>query len=128
MKRRRNEIKERIQREISMFPEPKRLLYPFSVFKTNQPLEDKRRFRFDKDPTPFTLDNRRARYLRKQNSKLPERYDWRIRFANPKKTLVCIRRKARREALFSLHRIGKGKSVKKIRKFTEESKISCHWR
>lgn len=48
-----------------------------------------------------------------------------ISFQDPIRTMVCKRRKARRESLFSLKKIGKGKGVSKIRRMNPLSKIRC---
>lgn len=49
----------------------------------------------------------------------------RVAFKSPRRTVVCIRRRARREVLFSKRKIGKGVKVSKLRRYTPDSKIKC---
>lgn len=49
-----------------------------------------------------------------------------LRFKNPRITEVCRKRRKRRKILFSSGGIGKGiRTIKKIRRLTEDSKIKC---
>lgn len=48
-----------------------------------------------------------------------------IAFDDPKRTIVCKRRSERRRALFQKKKIGKGKGVTPLRKYTEWSKVRC---
>lgn len=46
-------------------------------------------------------------------------------FQNPQRVLVCIRREDRKRVLFALRRVGKGKRVSRVHRFTEKSRIRC---
>lgn len=48
-------------------------------------------------------------------------------FLQPKKTLVCIRRKTRRRILFALQKVGRGRGAKRPRRarWTSKSYIRC---
>lgn len=48
-----------------------------------------------------------------------------ISFADPKRTIVCQRRKNRRETLFRRGKVGKGKKVSRIRRRNINSDIKC---
>lgn len=48
-----------------------------------------------------------------------------IRWENPKLMEICRRRKERKETLFALKKIGKGKGGPKERRLTEYSKVVC---
>lgn len=52
----------------------------------------------------------------------------RIAFADPKRTIVCQKRRERREMLFKAGKIGKGTPGPKFRKYRPESQISCRRR
>lgn len=47
-----------------------------------------------------------------------------VRFAEPRKTLVCVRRKERREVLFARGRTGKGSGFGRKRR-NKQSEITC---
>lgn len=64
------------------------------------------------------------RLTRPDNRKI-DSYNDRLSFVSPKKVKVCHSRKLRREVLFSLRRIGKGRGVSKPHRWTEDSKIKC---
>lgn len=53
----------------------------------------------------------------------PPRLDDIAYFTNPKRAMVCVRRKVRRQVLHALKKTGKG--AKARRKFNENSKIRC---
>lgn len=57
---------------------------------------------------------------------LPERV--RDEFYNPRQTLVCVRRKVRRDVLFALRKIGKGSGAKRRARWSETSRIVCRRR
>lgn len=59
--------------------------------------------------------------MRKQG--LPSRL--RFEFEDPKRTLVCIRRKARRAAIFAMRRAGKGGRKNRKARWTDKSYITC---
>lgn len=59
--------------------------------------------------------------MRKQG--LPSRL--RYEFEDPKRTLVCIRRKARRAAIFAMRRAGKGGRKNRKARWTDKSYITC---
>lgn len=48
----------------------------------------------------------------------------RLQFVDPRRTIVCRRRKRRKEVLFALRLTGKG-SGRRERRYTEESEIVC---
>lgn len=48
-----------------------------------------------------------------------------IAFANPRKVVVCRKRKSRRETLFKKGKIGRGKRVSRKRIMRDSSKIKC---
>lgn len=49
-------------------------------------------------------------------------------FGDPKRTIVCERRKRRREALFALGKVGSGRRVSPLRRLNEDSEIICRRR
>lgn len=59
--------------------------------------------------------------MRKQG--LPSRL--RYEFEDPKRTLVCIRRKARRAVIFALRRAGKGGRKNREARWTDKSYVTC---
>lgn len=88
---------------------------------------DLRHWRPETDQSLRLLSGRRVSYhqvpARKPFSK-PKLTD-RIGFTDPYNTPVCIRRKKRRETLFKLRKIGKGKSGPKKRRMSRTSNIRC---
>lgn len=46
-------------------------------------------------------------------------------FADPQRTLVCIRRDTRKRVLFALRKAGKGRKVSSVRHFTDKSFVRC---
>ena len=89
--------------------------------------DDKRFFKPTIDP--LTTDLTPERYVEKKPTKQPgkkkPRRIW-LSFAVPRKSPVCIRRKARREHLFRTRKIGRGKKVSSIRRRNYNSDISCN--
>lgn len=134
-KKRYNQIKtdRRVQREINTFPKLNDLLNsPFYKKEKKKYVPDKitgdRRFWTpDRSNDAYNTDGTKATY--KQNfksfSKNSSWYGSRQSFANPTKSVVCIRRKRRRECLFANNRIGKGSKVSSIRKRNWTSDIKC---
>lgn len=60
-----------------------------------------------------------------ENLNLPFETATRMRFENPFKAVVCVRRRRRRQELFRRKLIGKGVGVNKVRRWVEDSFISC---
>lgn len=56
----------------------------------------------------------------RQDSLRPDPVEYNLR-----KSVVCYRRKLKRNILFATKQVGKGKGVSPIRRFTEDSKINC---
>lgn len=48
-----------------------------------------------------------------------------LAFKEPFRTIICIRRKQRRIAMFARGQIGKGIAVKGLRRFTKNSEVKC---
>lgn len=46
-------------------------------------------------------------------------------FRSPRQVLVCIRRDTRARVLFALQKIGRGRKVSRIHRFTEKSRVRC---
>lgn len=65
------------------------------------------------------------RYLPVQNRVPWLRESMRLRFPVPEKTLVCVRRKARRRVLFALRKTGKGGGRQRPPRWTAQSFIRC---
>ncbi len=85
---------------------------------------DLRRWNPDKK-TPLKQDGTRAKIrLSEKKHKKDDTRRW-LRFEDPLRTTICIRRKARRISLFMKGKIGKGKSVKEFKKLTHFSSIKC---
>lgn len=59
--------------------------------------------------------------MRKQG--LPSRL--RFEFEDPKRTLVCIRRKARRAVIFAMRKAGKGGRRNRKARWTDKSYVTC---
>nr|CAI9750486.1 hypothetical protein PTVJELPE_PTVJELPE_CDS_0007 [Cressdnaviricota sp.] len=59
--------------------------------------------------------------MRKQGMPSRLRYE----FEDPKRTLVCIRRKARRAVIFAMRRAGKGGRKNRKARWTEKSYVTC---
>lgn len=73
-----------------------------------------------------TVDGRLVSYtLTKPKKKRVDSINDRISFADPRRTLVCIRRKRRRRSLFASGGIGSGKRVTRFRRRNENSDIKC---
>lgn len=68
------------------------------------------------------LQDRRIQLYRGVPGLLPH---LRLQFREPKQTLVCIRRQARRQVLFALRRTGRGSGAAKRPRWTTESFIQC---
>ena len=61
----------------------------------------------------------------KKPTKIKDRTKDRLKFENPLKTIVCIKRRVRREMLFKLRKIGKGTGSFKKRIMSPTSYIKC---
>ena len=61
----------------------------------------------------------------KKPTKQKDRTKDRLQFQNPLKTIVCIKRRIRRETLFKLRKIGKGTGSFKRRIMSPTSYIKC---
>lgn len=96
-----------------------------SAFKI-QPIED-RRYYTPQEPGYRTITGAPARVVPQVQPKISQRRyaPERLKFKDPRRAMVCVRRSSRRESLFALNKIGKGKAGPKRRKITESSKISC---
>ena len=120
-----------ITKEIDLLDSLRLEPYRFSVFSKKKRiggLDDKRYH----DPTRSDrkyIDGNYVEYefnRKREISRGTPLNQTRVAFKYPEKVIVCKRRKERRESLFALNRIGKGKGRKfKKRKITEDSKISC---
>ena len=95
-------------------------------------LEDRRRFHPD---GPFRLSSPRRdqrkvvervvpRIARKAVSRNTRDGVSKFAFAVPRKVVVCVRRKQRREVLFAMRRTGKG-AKRRIRRRNHWSEVSC---
>lgn len=93
----------------------------------NDSVHDRRRFRPDLHPA-ITVDGKTARIALVNTTRNNRKYRSpaeRYAFIEPKKVMVCKRRKKRREVLFSLRKAGKGKKgyIKKRR--NKYSDVRC---
>lgn len=126
---RRKKSKNRRHRDNNYISERNSLMSPL-FFRNNikNVRADKRFFRPDFLTGAILVDGRPAEFQLAERSKkgklLPHKATV-LEFVNEKRTLVCIRRKKRREELFRRNKIGKGKRVSKIRLFNEDSYIKC---
>lgn len=77
------------------------------------------RKRTDGTPAVYTLSKKKTPAVMRDPTTA------KIAFASPLRTIVCLRRKARRIALFKSGGIGKGKVVRRIRRRVSESNIKC---
>lgn len=108
-----------------------------SVRRFSNPFKDNFPFDFGDDLRTFypTEDRYHDVYGRKieQNLKRKtrqgktQRLRGRDYFAvrRPKKTIVCRKRRLRRNILFSKNKVGKGKSIRRPHRFTASSRIGC---
>jgi len=130
-KSRQKRIKSRIQRDINTITKsPWRLLYSKSKKK---PLgDDRRRFKPKHDDHPRLRDGRRVSYqlsdplgINKLKGRLKYTTAAKLGFRDPLKTLICVRRAARRLTLFRYRKIGSGIAVRKRRIRNKYSNIKC---
>lgn len=116
------------QREMLKFTKPKRLL---RITREDFIQDDRRHYRPERQKDylhTLTLGGRFINTNYHPSRTLQNRSDPRRvvhHFINPRRVMVCIRRKVRREFLFSNLIIGKGKAGPKEKRYTEFSKISC---
>lgn len=133
-KRKKNEITPR-QRDISIISQRKELLSGLlrDDLKRDVSRETKRRRIYDdrryyKPELHYEYRKLDGTVAYVVTQSIPERkaiFKARLKFADPRRTIVCLRRKRRRELLFSLGKAGKGKRVSDIRKYRDESNIKC---
>lgn len=90
--------------------------------------DDKRRFtptyqdRRRQDGRPVTYHVSRVAAVKRGRRR---DFQERTAFTDPRKVPVCKRRKARRESLFSLGKIGRGIEVSRRRRRNKDSDVSC---
>lgn len=70
-------------------------------------------------PVSYTLSKKKTKTVLRDPTRA------KIAFQSPIKTIVCLRRKTRRIALFASGGIGKGRVVSRIRRRVMESNIKC---
>lgn len=95
-----------------------------------RPVEDLRHVpdQIDKRQMFRLRDGRPARQVRKPENPVRRprlsvpMHDY---FADPARTLVCVRRHERKRVLFALRKAGKGKRVSRERNFTDKSFVRC---
>lgn len=116
------------QREIINIAKRRSLLGSpvFEDSKKVDPLDDRRRWRPDRG-IPLRVDGRFATYTLRKPKRSTKRdlTIHRIGFYDPKRVMVCKRRKKRREELFKRGKIGKGRSVSRFRRMSEFSDVRC---
>lgn len=122
MKRSKKKTKKRVQRGYQKYHKRDSLLH-------RSHREDRRRER-DIYQGYLLDDGRPAEYVDFGDERFAGKHysDGRIAFKDPRKTVVCQKRKERREALFRANKVGKGKKVSKKRIRTEDSDIICRRR
>ncbi|AXL15474.1 hypothetical protein [Microviridae sp.] len=134
MARKKNSKKKRSRLQRNISPITRRKLLRSRVYdpfkRRKEPLtEDLRYFRPPIDRDYRLKDGRKVSYsltAPKRKSKLKDPTLHRIGFSDPLNTQVCIKRKRRRETLFKLRKIGKGKSgSRKPKRLTDRSSIRC---
>ena len=131
-KRRRLRKKSTRIRAQRAYPQPiarakTRLRSHFALDYLMQTIQDNRTFdpqlrknrRLDGTLATHTLTDQKGSYQGRNQTKA------KLSFTDPKRTITCIRRRRRREALFSRRKVGKGIRVSKIRRTTPESQIKC---
>lgn len=120
--------RQRTQREAHDFTKTDRLL-GFGVFKTDKVgvFDDRRRWR-PSHGLPLMVDGKDSRLtIRKPKSPTHVR-DYtrsRLAFSDPRRVKECRRRRKRRETLFKMGKIGRGKKGPRFRKLTEYSDVRC---
>lgn len=124
-------VTHRSQRDVSVISRRERLLRLSEKrrkeIRRDRRIEDRRLFRPDRSllltsgGRIATREVHRPRVtVRARKNVLPHR----IQFVDPRRTIVCRRRKRRREVLFAMKRTGKG-ARRRLRLFTAESQIVC---
>lgn len=89
---------------------------------------DRRFWRPDLMTGYYLLSGVLARNVATDRTKKGRRTDLmrsRLAFEFPFKTVVCVRRKIRREVLFATRGAGRGRRVKPLRRWVEDSFIRC---
>lgn len=101
---------------------PKRFSFPKKFVPTRSSLliDDLRFFR------PYSVDHVRHTFFGQPVSYTDHEPTGKMRFSDPRKTIVCYKRKLRRGFLFSNGLIGSGISQKGVNKrYTEDTQIIC---
>lgn len=130
-KRKRNKLR-RKQRYVSHIAKVSHLLFSSPYIIRRRPPEiigdDKRRFRPFKDDETKYRDGRSVQFTlsdRRNTPYLSKGTKAKITFHSSKRVTTCIRRRARRIALFAKGHAGYGKRVSKIRLRNRDSDIKC---
>lgn len=95
-----------------IIPEPEMLPFMDEV-------EDRRRFDADPSKPARTASGQRARFRALYNAPLQT-----IGFQDPRRVLICVRRKARREVLFAKRQTGRGAKARRHRR-NQYSNVRC---
>lgn len=83
-----------------------------------------------KTPIKTILNHYKRRFNKYEDIKnkinyLPNRFMALPSYVDPRKAIICLGRKIRREVLFANKRVGKGHKVSDKRIFNEDSKVRC---
>jgi len=135
-KRKTKKTKSYTQRDINTITKSVKLLrVPVYKKVKKEPLklqDDLRRYKPKTDDHFHKIDGRRVTYKetfkKEVRGRLKGRLYAAISFADPRRVLICERRRRRRTTLFRRSKIGKGISVSKIRLRTIASGIVCRRR
>lgn len=103
-------------------------IYQRRAIKRQKLQEDLRVWRPRIDRDARRLDGKKVSYTLRDPKRKPylsAGINARIGFKDPIKVETCIKRKRRRETLFKLRKIGKGKGVSKKRTFNRFSNVRC---
>jgi len=91
----------------------------------DEPINDLRRYTPHKNSLTLDGNNAEITISPKETETFKHQTKAKIRYADPLRTTICIRRKVRRSVLFAKKKTGKGKTVSPIRRLTQFSKIKC---
>lgn len=129
-KRRKKTTKQRYTNAITKIPNllfDKKQKYKRSTYENTNQIDDGRRFRPTTYRASHLFDGNRTKVEIYTNSNIGrnKRIPTRIAYGDTRKTIVCRKRRNRRQSLFQQGKIGKGVRVSSIRKTTPNSSIIC---
>jgi len=123
----RKKTKKRRQRDVNSISKRRTLLpgrFRYKRNTRNLVVDDKRYFRPLMGDIALKDDGTSSRIIVSPKQKKRQTKS-KLEFASPRRTVVCHRRKRRREQLFKMKIIGRGKGGPKIRRRDRDSDVGC---